>query len=149
MKTLHTVPVILLSLLGFAALAGDAPSTTARPDKPVKVTAADAHGPVFTGPKAQKDTTPAGPAIDVPMLKSKDSKFTAGLYSAGASDAPIESYSEDEFMFFLEGGVTLTSADGTVLQVKAGEGAFIPKGWKGRWTTKGYKKYYVVYDSHD
>jgi len=23
----------------------------------------------------------------------------------------------------------------------------IPKGWKGRWTTPGYSKYYVVYDT--
>jgi uncharacterized cupin superfamily protein len=50
-------------------------------------------------------------------------------------------------MYFIEGGVKLTSADGTVLEVKAGEGAAIPKGWKGHWSTQGYKKYYVTYAS--
>jgi len=41
----------------------------------------------------------------------------------------------------------LTSSDGTVLEVRAGEGAAIPKGWKGHWSTQGYKKYYVTYES--
>ncbi|MBS0400722.1 MAG: DUF861 domain-containing protein [Proteobacteria bacterium] len=134
--------------LAFLALAAHADSPAALP-KPVKVTAAEARGAVFKGKDAVQDNSADGPATDVPKLKSRDGKFVAGLYSAGPSDVPIESYSEDEFMFFLEGGVTLTSADGTVLHVKAGEGAFMPKGWKGRWTTKGYKKYYVTYSSHD
>jgi uncharacterized cupin superfamily protein len=48
-------------------------------------------------------------------------------------------------MYFLEGGVTLTSADGTVITVKAGDGVTIPKGWKGNWTTAGYRKFYVTF----
>jgi hypothetical protein len=48
---------------------------------------------------------------------------------------------------FIEGSVKLTSSDGTVLEVRAGEGAAIPKGWKGHWSTQGYKKYYVTYES--
>jgi hypothetical protein len=39
------------------------------------------------------------------------------------------------------------AADGTILEVRAGEGAAIPKGWKGHWSTAGYKKYYVTYES--
>ena len=143
-------PILFSMVLAVSlALPAAAETPAARPDKPVKVSAADARGAVFRGPAAVEDKGPDGPATDVPMLRSKDGRFTAGLYRAGASDVPIESYSEDEFMYFLEGGVTLTSADGTVLVVKAGEGAFIPKGWKGRWTTKGYRKYYVTYESPD
>jgi len=145
MKHITNFTFLCLSVFTLAARA-DAPAAV---PKPVKVTAADARGPVFKGKDAVQENGADGAAIDVPKLKSHDGKFVAGLYSAGPSDAPIESYSEDEFMFFLEGGVTLTSADGTVLHVKAGEGAFMPKGWKGRWTTKGYKKYYVTYSSHD
>ena len=44
-----------------------------------------------------------------------------------------------------QGDITLTSVDGTVLVAKAGEGVAIPKGWKGHWSTQGYKKYYVTY----
>ena len=28
---------------------------------------------------------------------------------------------------------------------QAGEGVAMPKGWKGHWSTPGYKKYYVTY----
>jgi uncharacterized cupin superfamily protein len=73
----------------------------------------------------------------------------SGLYDAGPSEQDIESYPDDEFMFFIEGSVKLTSADGSVLEVRAGEGAAIPKGWKGHWSTPGYKKYYVTYESGD
>ena len=137
---------VAATLLFSVATLADAPKPNATVLKPVKVSALDAHGPVFKSKSAVTDNGPDGPAIDVPMLKSRDGHFTAGLYSAGPSDVPIESYGEDEFMYFLEGSVKLTSADGSVLEIKAGEGATIPKGWKGRWTTSGYKKYYVTYE---
>lgn len=73
---------------------------------------------------------------DVLLARPKDRKGEAGLYDAGPSEQDIESYPEDEFMFFIEGGVKLTSADGTALEVKSGEGAAIPKGWKGNWPVK-------------
>jgi uncharacterized cupin superfamily protein len=40
-------------------------------------------------------------------------------------------------MFLIEGNAKLTSSDGTVLEVRPGEGAAIPKGWKGHWSTPG------------
>lgn len=133
-------------LVGGAA-AADAPKTAAAL-KPVKVAAADAAGPVFKSKLAVKENSPTdGPTTDFVLMKSQDGRFEAGLYEAGPSDVAIESYEEDEFMYFLEGGVKLTSADGTVLEAKAGEGVAIPKGWKGRWTTLGYRKYYVTYES--
>ncbi len=125
----------------------DAPKAPAPALKPAKVTATDARAAVFQRKSAVHENGADGPTTDVSLLKSRDGRFEAGLYSAGASDQPIEAYEEDEFMYFLEGGVTLTSADGTVLEVHAGEGVVIPKGWKGRWTTQGYKKYYATYQS--
>lgn len=113
--------------------------------KPVKVSAADAAGPVFTGKTAVTDKGSDGVTIDVLLHRSKDGNVEMGLYAAGPSDVDIASYEDDEFMYFIAGGVTLTSADGTVLPVQAGEGVAIPKGWKGRWSTQGYKKYYVIY----
>jgi uncharacterized cupin superfamily protein len=115
--------------------------------KPVKVTAEAARGPIFDGKNVVKDSGPDGPTRDVLLARSKDRKVEAGLYDAGPSEQDIDSYPEDEFMYFIEGGVKLTSSDGTVLEVKAGEGAAIPKGWKGHWSTPGYKKYYVTYAS--
>jgi uncharacterized cupin superfamily protein len=56
-----------------------------------------------------------------------------------------EPYGYDEFMYFLEGGVTLVSTDGTVTEIEAGEAVTIPKEWTGTWTTQGYRKIWVFY----
>ena len=48
-------------------------------------------------------------------------------------------------MFFLEGSVTLTSSDGTVKVINAGEGVTIPREWTGVWETEGYRKIWVIY----
>ena len=139
--------VAALWLLWDAGFAAAAPGAALVTTKPVKVTAAAARGPIFSTKTAVKDNGPDGPTTDVTLARSKDGKVESGLYSAGPSEQDIDSYPEDEFMFFIEGSVRLTSADGTVLEVRAGEGAAIPKGWKGHWSTQGYKKYYVTYES--
>jgi len=118
-----------------------------QPLKPVKVTAAEAAGPIFNRKDAQHENGKEGPTTDVTLLRSADKKVQMGMYKAGPSDTPIDSYPEDEFCYFLSGSVTLTSTDGSKVELKAGEAVAIPKGWKGRWTTSGYTKYYVVYDS--
>jgi len=48
-------------------------------------------------------------------------------------------------MHFLEGGVTLTSSDGTVTRIDAGDSVVIPADWTGIWDTDGYTKIYVIY----
>jgi len=84
--------------------------------------------------------------LDFTSLKSSDGKFASGMYKAGPQTFDItEPYGVDEFMFFLEGSVTLTSADGAVTTVNAGEAVTIPKEWMGRWETKGYRKIWVIY----
>jgi uncharacterized cupin superfamily protein len=128
------------------ALAADAPKPLAA-TKPFKLATAQAIGPVFDSKAAVKVDDPSdGPVTDVALLKSRDGRFEAGLYSAGPSDQPVESYPNQEFIYMLEGAIKLTSTDGTVVEAKAGESLSIPKGWKGRWTTQGYKKYYVTYN---
>lgn len=139
MKYVRIAVLVTAALLAMSVWADDAP-------KPVKMTAAAAAGPIFDSPQAIKNNR-RGPTTNVEMGKSADKKFTAGLFKAGPSDWPIDSYPEDEFCYFLSGTVKLTSADGTVLELQAGEAVLIPKGWKGRWTTPGYSKYYVVYDT--
>jgi uncharacterized cupin superfamily protein len=139
------IVVAMFSLWAAGALADTPAPQPLVTTKPVKVSAAEAAGPIFAGKTAVKESGPDGPATDVLLLKSKDGKVEMGLYDAGPSEQDIAAYEDDEFMFFLTGSVTLTSADGSVLEAKAGEGVAMPKGWKGHWSTKGYKKYYVVY----
>ena len=84
--------------------------------------------------------------LDFTSLKSSDGKFASGMYKAGPQTFDIsEPYGVDEFMFFLEGSVTLTSADGAVTTINAGEAVTIPKEWMGRWETTGYRKIWVIY----
>ena len=84
--------------------------------------------------------------LDFTSLKSSDGKFASGLYKAGPQIFDIkEPYGVDEFMFFLEGSVTLTSVDGSVVTVGAGEAVTIPKEWMGQWETEGYRKIWVIY----
>ena len=143
-RTKAFLAVWLLGGMGYACATPSVPLVT---NKPVKVTAAEARGPIFGVKSAVRDNGPDGPTTDVLLARSKDGKVESGLYRAGPSEQDIASYPDDEFMFFIEGSVTLTSADGSVLVVHAGEGAAIPKGWKGHWSTPGYKKYYVTYDT--
>lgn len=144
--TTTTLIVAAWTVMSASALA-EPTSVPLVTNKPVKVTADAARGPIFSSKTAVKENGPDGATIDVLLARSKNGRVESGLYSAGPSEQDIESYPEDEFMYFIEGSVKLTSADGTVLEVDAGEGAAIPKGWKGHWSTQGYKKYYVTYES--
>ncbi len=84
--------------------------------------------------------------LDVTTLLSSDKKFASGMYRSGKSYfEATEPYGVDEFMYFLEGGVTLTSSDGTVQTINAGEAVTIPKEWTGIWDTEGYTKIWVIY----
>jgi uncharacterized cupin superfamily protein len=84
--------------------------------------------------------------LDVTTFLSSDKKFGSGVYKSGAVRFEIDDpYGVDEFMYFIEGGVTLTSADGTVHVISAGDGVTIPKEWTGVWETDGYTKIWVIY----
>jgi uncharacterized cupin superfamily protein len=84
--------------------------------------------------------------LDVTSLLSSDKKFASGMYKSGkVRFEATEPYGVDEFMYFLEGSVTLTSTDGTVQVISAGEAVTIPKEWTGIWDTDGYTKIWVIY----
>ncbi|MYK27917.1 MAG: DUF861 domain-containing protein, partial [Gammaproteobacteria bacterium] len=86
--------------------------------------------------------------LDVTTLLSSDGKFASGMYRSDKVSIEIaEPYGVDEFMYFLEGGVTLTSADGTVQTINAGEAVTVPKEWTGTFATDGYTKIWVIYSA--
>lgn len=114
--------------------------------QPVKISPADAAGPVFQRPGVLVEGQAGDATRDFEMLRSGDKALSAGIYEAGPSRIESAAYPVDEFMYFLKGGVTLTSKDGTVTQIAAGDAVTLPKGWAGTWDTKGYTKYYVIYD---
>ena len=115
---------------------------------PVVVKQQDVLGAIFED--VEPTTHPDGHVtFDVTSLTSSDKKFSTGMYRSGQTRYDItEGYGVDEFMYFIEGGVTLTSEDGTVQIVGAGEAVTIPKEWKGVFETDGYTKFWVIYTAN-
>ena len=135
-----------IGVVGLAALAISAQHESDDMHHPAKISKDDAAGKIFE--RADMIETDHGDhvTLDVTTLLSSDKKFASGMYRSEKVRFVIdEPYGVDEFMFFLEGGVTLTSSDGTVIEISAGEAATIPKEWTGVWDTDGYTKIWVIY----
>ncbi len=137
--------VILTIMLAAAAVAISAHHEGAA--KPAKISKDEVAGMIFERENMIRTTRDSGTVtLDVTTLLSSDKKFTTGMYRAGKGYfEATEPYGVDEFMYFLEGSVKLTSADGTVQTISAGEAVTIPKEWIGIWDTEGYTKIYVIY----
>jgi uncharacterized cupin superfamily protein len=113
---------------------------------PAKISKADIAGKIFERPDMTESTQDNNTTLDVTTLLSSDKKFASGMYRSGKVRAEItEPYGVYEFMYFIEGGVTLTSSDGSKQVIGAGEAVTIPKEWTGIWDTDGYTKIWVIY----
>ncbi len=113
---------------------------------PAEMNKEDIAGAIFDRGATTRTERDGFTVLDVTSLKSSDGKFASGMYQAGKSRFEVtDPYGVDEFMYFLEGGVTLTSSDGTVTEIEAGEAVTIPKEWTGVWETDGYTKIWVIY----
>jgi len=118
---------------------------------PTRLSAAEVGPGIFSRPDTviSERSTALGTLLtrDLEAFRSADGHFDAGIYAAeGEHRFEVdEGYSVYEFMYFLDGGVTVTSIDGTVTTVTAGEALMIPKGWQGTWHSEGYTKIYVIY----
>ncbi len=136
LATAATMIVFAFVTYGFA---GDA----VQPEKMSKI---DIAGNIFERQDMIELTKDGNTTLDVTTFLSSDKKFGSGVYKSGAVRFEIDDpYGVDEFMYFIEGGVTLTSADGTVEVISAGDGVTIPKEWTGVWETDGYTKIWVIY----
>lgn len=133
--------------LGLLVIAGTVAVVLAdEPVHPAKLSNQDIAGEIFNRPDMIELTEGGNTTLDVTSLLSSDKKFASGMYRSGAVRLEIdEPYGVDEFMYFLEGSVTLTSSDGLVQVINAGEAVTIPKEWTGVWDTQGYTKIWVIY----
>ena len=124
----------LLGVVLFAAMTQSAMAT--EPSKPIVITKGDVAGGAFKRPSAKVVDEGSGKAHDYLTLLTKDKKFETGMYKAGASHFEFKgdkTYGVDEFMYFIKGSITLTSTDGTVQVIHAGEAVTIPHDWQGTW----------------
>lgn len=143
--TIVTVAALAGGLAGGAIVAAQ-DSSGREAALPAKISSADMAGAIFDRPDTVRTARGDNTVLDVTTLKSSDGKFASGMYRSGKSRFEVEEpYGVDEFMYFIEGGVTLTSADGSVQVIGAGEAVTIPKEWTGVWDTDGYTKIWVIY----
>jgi uncharacterized cupin superfamily protein len=113
---------------------------------PAKISKEDMTGSIFQRPDTTTRTRGDNTILDVTTMLSSDGRFASGMYKSGKVRFEAnEPYGVDEFMYFIEGSVKLTSADGTEQVISAGEAVTIPKEWTGVWNTDGYTKIWVIY----
>ena len=137
--TLRLLCTFLLLVLAAPAQAGDAVH-------PIKMSKAQIAGGIFEDYEPVVSTHNVNTTHDVEVFRTASGLFDAGMYRSGKVRAEIdEPYGVHEYMHFLEGGVTLTSSDGMVTEIGAGDSVVIPAEWTGVWDTEGYTKIYVIY----
>lgn len=113
---------------------------------PSKITKEEVSGKIFERKTIITTHHGGSTQLDAQTLLGKDRKFESGMYKSGPTRSVIkEPYGVDEFMYFIKGSVTLTSSDGSVQTINAGEAVSIPKEWTGIWETEGYTKFYAIY----
>jgi len=113
---------------------------------PVKMSKAQIAGEIFNDYEPVVSEHNGNTTHDVEVFLSPKREFDAGMYRSGKVRAEInEPYGVHEYMHFIEGGVTLTSSDGTVTEIHAGDSVIIPAEFTGIWDTEGYTKIYVIY----
>jgi len=141
MKNLLIVTIMLAAV----AIAVSSHSETTY--TPAKIAVNEVAGAIFERENMIETKHDSGNVtLDVTTLLSSDKKFASGMYRSGKSYfEATDPYGVDEFMYFLEGSVKLTSSDGSVQTINAGEAVTIPKEWTGIWDTEGYTKIWVIY----
>ena len=137
--------MVSIIMIAVAAVAISARQETAV--IPAKISTDEVAGKIFERENMIETTHKSGNVtLDITTLLSSDKRFASGMYRSGKSYFEVtDPYGVDEFMYFLEGSVKLTSSDGTVQTINAGEAVTIPKEWTGTWDTEGYTKIWVIY----
>ena len=138
--------IVLITIVAMTAAFSATQNSDEDMRYPAKMSKEDIVGKIFGRPDMIEKDHGDHVTLDVTSLLSSDGKFASGMYRSGKTRSKItEPYGVDEFMYFLEGSVTLTSSDGTVQTINAGEATTIPKEWTGVWDTDGYTKIWVIY----
>ena len=129
----YVVVTLLTGLISVSAMA--------EVSHPAKLSQKALEGAAFDDPSTTITELEGEKILDFTSLKSSDGRFASGMHKAGPQTFDItDPYGDVELMSFLEGSVTLISADGSVTKVNAGEAVTVPKEWMGRWETAGYRK---------
>ena len=142
-KTIATITVLAIAIgltVPVQSLAHESSVT------PVKISKDEFSGKIFERPDVVEATEDGAATLDVTTFMSSDEKFGTGVYKTGKVQWQIsEPWGVDEFIYLLEGSMTLTSSDGTVQVINAGEAVTIAKEWTGIVDTEGFTQIWVIY----
>ena len=118
-----------------------------------KVIHFEPHGPADTGLAEWDPLDPASLEAGNPVQRGhtyhqdESLGYSAGVWDCTANTGKFEPYAVHEFMFVLEGSVTMVLEDGAEITVNAGEPFVIPKGLPCQWKQLGYiRKYFVIFE---
>ncbi len=138
--------IVLITIVAMTAALSATQNSDEGMRHPAKMSKEDIAGKIFERPDITEKDHGDHVTLDVTSLLSSDGKFATGMYRSGKVRFDItEPYGVDELIYLLEGSLTLTSADGTVQTINAGEATTIPKEWTGVWDTDGYTKIWAIY----
>lgn len=71
-----------------------------------------------------------------------------GVWDCTPFTAKESAYPVDEYMLFLDGGLTMVLPDGEEVEIKAGDAFIIPKGFVCKWKQHSFVlKYFMILDS--
>ena len=115
---------------------------------PAKISKEDIAGRIFERSDMVEMERYGTNTLDVITLMSSNRKFASGVYKAGKHQAVSTAenpYGVDEFLYMVEGNLTLTSSDGTVQEFGPGDALTIPKEWTGVADTDGFVQLWVIY----
>jgi len=141
------VTVIMLASIAVVAFAAQN-EDNAEVVLPAKISKEDMTGSIFSREDMVEMERYGTNTLDVMTLMSSDKKFASGIYKAGKHQIVLteeEPYGVDEFLYMVEGTMTLTSIDGSVQEIGPGEAVTIPKEWAGVVDTEGYLQLWVIY----
>ncbi len=144
-RTITTIAVLAIAIglaISAQSLAHESATT------PAKISKDDFFGQIFERPDTVEATEDGNTTLDVTSFMSSDEKFGTGVYKTGKVRWEIaEPWGVDEFNYLLEGSMTLTSSDGTVQVINAGEAVTIAKEWTGIVDTEGFTQIWVIYSA--
>ena len=73
--------------------------------------------------------------------------YMVGVWDCTAFTDQMMPYTVDEYMFLLDGKITMVMPDGTEILIKAGDAFVIPKGFECQWKQTNYvRKIFMIFD---
>ena len=113
-----------------------------------KVILLDPGFPLQRSQEIDPETIVSGTPNEKVASYAKVGNLDVGLWESEPYEERIRDYPVDEVMIIISSGAVMTDLDGNATELKAGDVAYVPKGWSGTWKqTETIRKYTVMVSS--